>query len=944
MTASSSPAAAFFKSLVLSLDLPVIVMDAELRVLLLNPAAEGITGARTRQAVGQFGGELVGMDRATCEALGFGSGGGATGWKEFVCVPAGSASRLVRARGCTLPWSARRTAVVWILDAPGWHDAGPRLLPSGAPVIIFELDAGGRLVYGAEEFAGLLDRQADVTTGRLFRELLVEEQRGSFDAVWRKAHGGEAVRNSELRLVHGRGAARPFWVSLFPIKDPRGITLGVRGVAGDLSGQKDLAYALEASEERFSVLFRESSDPILILNMEGDILLANPSFERITGVRSDELFSGEKSWSDFVLPADYEALRGELRQCAATHKDGMTEFRARDAGGQVVWFEQSHSILHDEVGQPRGIMAVARNIHRHKQHEFELREQAEDMQRRHDRAQALISRLKLFFAQTSSLADDPQRFLQGVCDILFEMYEPLLVILHLSGEGRVVHRGRPDVLADVGPEALEQLQCGVCGQITETGMPFYSHSLDTAPPPQCAARLGSRSLKTCVGAPLRDSSGRIRGSIIMLDDKTRAFDSLDVEVVTVAALQVAARLRAEEQETVRRGLEEHLRQAQKMEAVGMLAGGIAHDFNNILSSILGFTTYLLARTPPGSNIHRDLGLIEQSAVRAADLTRQLLSFARRRHFAKEPVSFNTVIHDVVAILRRSLPANIQIHMRLAPELPPVLGDRGQLNQVIMNMGINAAEAMSGKVGMLTLSTEHRALDLRERAVLAEAADEKYICVTVSDTGKGIPKEAQARIFDPFFTTKAASGGTGLGLSIVYGIVTNHKGFVHVESEETCGTTFRLYFPACESGDTSPEKAPSGRVLTGTETILVVEDEALVRQMAVEVLKSYGYKVVSASSGEEAVDLFKDVKDRVDLVFLDLVMPGMGGEETFQALRQEKADVKILLTSGFVREDLSERLVAAGALGILYKPAKSDDLLAAVRDALDGRPVTPPPKS
>lgn len=938
MTASSNPAAPFFKSLVSSFDLPVIVMDGDLRVLLLNPAAERITGHRNRKAAGLFGGDLVGMDRATCEALGFGSKGRKTEWREFVCIPAGSSSRLVRARGCVMPWGARRTAVVWILEAPGWHDAGPRLLPSGAPVILFELDTGGRIVYGAEEFAGLLDRQADSTTGRPLRDLLVEEQKSSFDVVWRKVHGGEAVRNSELRLAHSRGAARPFWVSFFPIKDPRGVTLGVRGVAGDLSGQKDLAYALEASEERFSVLFRESSDPILILNMDGDILLVNPSFERITGVRSDELFSGEKSWADFVLPADYEALRRDLRQCAATQKDGMSEFRARDAGGQVVWFEQSHSMLHDENGQPRGIMAVARNIHRHKQHEFELREQAEDMQRRHDRAQALISRLKLFFAQTSSLAHDPQRFLQGVCDILFEMYEPLLVLLHLTGESPVIYHARPEVLAEIGPESLAGLSCGVCGQIMDTGMPFYSHALDTTPPPNCTARLGSRALKTCVGAPLRDSSGRVRGSIVMLDDKTRAFDSLDVEVVTVAALQVAARLRAEEQEIVRRGLEEHLRQAQKMEAVGMLAGGIAHDFNNILSSILGFTTYLLARTPPGSNIHRDLGLIEQSAVRAADLTRQLLSFARRRHFAKEPVSFNTVINDVVAILRRSLPANVQIHTRLAPDLPPVLGDRGQLNQVIMNMGINAAEAMAGKIGTLALTTEHRALELREKAVLAEATGAQYVCVTVSDTGKGIPKEDQARIFDPFFTTKAASGGTGLGLSIVYGIVTNHKGFVHVESEENRGTTFRLYFPACEVGG-APEESPApGRVLTGTETVLVVEDESMVRQMAVEVLKSYGYKVVSASSGEEAVELFKGIRDRVDLVFLDLVMPGLGGEETFQALRRENPAVKVLLTSGFVREDLSERLIAAGALGILYKPAKSDDLLGAVRDALDGRPI------
>ena len=802
------------------------------------------------------------------------------------------------------------------------------------PALVFELNAEGRLVYGSEQLGQVLEGEGGDLEGQPFQWALAKDQRPAFDALWSKVRAGETVRDAEFRLRPVQGLSRPVWISLFPLRDPP----GARGIMGDLSGQKDLAYALEAAEERFSVLFRESSDPIFILSMEGEILLVNPSFEQLTGVRSDELFSGKKGWEDFVLAEDVAALRRALRECARSQQDGTAEYRLRTAGGGTAWFEQSHSILHDEYNRPRGIMAVARNIHRHKQHEVELREQAEGLQRRHDRAQELIARLKHFFTQTGVLAAERENFLRGVCDVLYEMYKPVLVTLSLA-EGESFYRVRPDVLEAVGDKAIESLRCGVCGQIADSGMPFYTNTLQDKPPAGCGARLKGVALKVCLGAPLRDATGRIRGSLVLLDDQVRAFDNLDVELVTVAALQAAARLRAEEQDQLQEELEEHLRQAQKMEAVGMLAGGIAHDFNNILSSILGFTSYLIAKSDPGSTLRRDLGLIEQSAVRAADLTRQLLAFARRRHFAKEPVSFNTVIEDVLGILKRSLPANIAIRTQLASDLPRVMGDPGQINQVIMNLCLNAAEAMSGTGGALSLATEHRPLNEHERTVFAAQAPdtppaERYVCISVADTGIGIRPEDQARIFDPFYTTKSARGGTGLGLSIVYGIVSNHQGHIHLESAAGKGTIFRLYFPACDAldekrADTGPVPVPGG-----TETVLVVDDEPLVRQMETEVLKSFGYKVLSVSSGEQAVELVRELDGRVNLVLLDLVMPGMDGRQTFDALREIAPNLPVLLTSGFVREEMSDQLLSLGALGIIHKPCKSDALALAVRRALD----------
>ncbi len=700
-----------------------------------------------------------------------------------------------------------------------------------------------------------------------------------------------------------------------------------------------MAYALEAAEERFNVLLRESSDPILILSMKGDILLANPSFEQMTGITSSQLFEGSRGWADFAHESDLPAVLESLKRCEAEEKDNLAEFRIKTSTGNLIWFEQSHSILHDENGRARGIMAVARDVNRRKQQVVELREKAEDMLRRHQRARELIARLKLFFEKTAALPQDFDGFLNGVCDILFEMYRPLMVVLTLASTRRCFVRAQSGVPREIIENPLEKLPCAICEQVIQTGMPYYGYNLDEGQTCKCLDTIGALKLKTCLSAPLIDVKSKNQGSITLLDTESRSFGSLDVELVTVAALQVASRLRAEEQESIQHELEDHLRQSQKMEAVGMLAGGIAHDFNNILSGILGFTSYLLSKTAAGTDLYRDLNMIDQSATRAADLTRQLLSFARRRHFAKEPISLNTIIEGVVGILKHSIAKNVTIEKNLDSNLPMILGDPGQVNQVVMNLCLNAAEAMSGKNGKLTITTEHRHLTSREEAVLVAVKNKtaEYVCLTVQDIGKGMSPDVLAHVFDPFFTTKSDRGGTGLGLSIVYGIVSNHQGDISVESVEGEGTTIRVYFPAHET-KTAPKMRAHGRKLDGTETILIVDDEQIVRQMVVAVLKRHGYKVISAASGEEGIEYFKGLLGRIDLVLLDLVMPGMGGEATFEALRELDQKAKVLLTSGFVQENVGERLIKRGAKGMVYKPYKSEQLLGAIRDILDKKPA------
>ncbi len=694
--------------------------------------------------------------------------------------------------------------------------------------------------------------------------------------------------------------------------------------------QDGLAYALEAAEQRFNVLFRESSDPVLILGANGDILSANAGFERYTGLDAARWFSEEKSWADCVHKDDLPLLHRSLQGCVEQGITELVELRLLSNEEFYQWFELSLSPLHDDTQQVRGIVCVARNINRRKELETQLREEAHSMQKHHKRAQLLIAKLKHFFGRVSALPSDIDGYMHGVCETLNDMYRPTAVSIHVATEPPreyVAGTAELDHAGFVLPQS-------VADAVTTSGIPVYCNALNLTDPYRDDGAIRQQHFITCLAAPLRDSTGTIRGSLCMLDTDKQYYDNVDVELITVAALHVAARLRAEEQEVVNRELADHLRQAQKMEAVGLLAGGVAHDFNNILSGILGFSSYLLSKVDEEGPLHRDLKLIEQSAVRAADLTRQLLSFARRKHFAKQAVSLNHVIQEVLALIRRSVGREITIQENLEQELPLIHGDPGQLNQVMMNLCLNAAEAMPKESeSLLHIATECRPLTPRERIILGEDIDDDFACVTIADNGIGMSEELQEHIYEPFYTTRAESGGTGLGLSIVYGIVTNHGGHLIVDSEEGHGSVFTLYFPTYPGEvETTEEAGPE--TLTGTETILVIDDESVVRQMVTAVLKGHGYQVISAESGRLGVQHLDELRGRVDLVLLDIIMPEMDGEATFKALRHIDPEIPVLLTSGYVQEEKRKRLMEAGALGLVHKPYKSEHLLRQLRQALN----------
>ncbi len=393
--------------------------------------------------------------------------------------------------------------------------------------------------------------------------------------------------------------------------------------------------------------------------------------------------------------------------------------------------------------------------------------------------------------------------------------------------------------------------------------------------------------------------------------------------------------------TDRRQLEEQLRQAQKMDAVGRLAGGVAHDFNNLLMVINGYTEVLLEQLEKGSAMHHKVQSIQQAADRAATLTRQLLAFSRKQLLELKVVDVNTVIGDMERLLRPLIGENIELVTRLSTQTGHTRADAGQLEQVIMNLVVNAKDAMPDG-GKLTLQSSD--VTVRQDSEHRFIQPGRYAVISVADTGHGMDKETQSRIFEPFFTTKEKGKGTGLGLSTVYGIVKQSNGYVFALSTPGAGTTFYVYLPRVEDSaeELSPAKSQPAEA-GGCETVLLVEDEESVRELVRLTLVSRGYKVLEAEHGESGLRIAEAFKDPIDILITDVVMPGIGGRELAKKLLLLRPGISVLYLSGYTEDTV----ITQGALGprtaFLQKPFTLQNLAKKVREVLRSRP-TPAPDS
>ena len=405
-------------------------------------------------------------------------------------------------------------------------------------------------------------------------------------------------------------------------------------------------------------------------------------------------------------------------------------------------------------------------------------------------------------------------------------------------------------------------------------------------------------------SPVKDDSGKITNFVAVKRDVTREIS-----------------------------LQKQLLQAQKMEAIGTLAGGIAHDFNNILQVALGYSELLLTGKSGKDPDYSDLQKIYHAAHSGAELVRNLLTFSRKVEPKPVPMDLNNQVRNVAKLLGRTIPRMIDIQLELAENLKRTNSDPGQIEQIIMNLAVNAKDAM-GESGSLMMRTENVSLDEEYCLFNAEAKPGDYVLLSVSDTGHGMERETLQHIFEPFYTTKELGRGTGLGLAMVYGIVKQHNGYIICESEVGRGTTFKIFLPAIAEVS-EPDVASSGEMTAfGTETVLLVDDEEFVRELGARILSKAGYKVLTATNGREGADLFERERTRISLVILDLIMPEIGGAECLKELRTIDPHLKVIIASGLSTDLSKKESIEMGARGYVSKPFRMKELLRQVRKALD----------
>jgi two-component system, cell cycle sensor histidine kinase and response regulator CckA len=384
--------------------------------------------------------------------------------------------------------------------------------------------------------------------------------------------------------------------------------------------------------------------------------------------------------------------------------------------------------------------------------------------------------------------------------------------------------------------------------------------------------------------------------------------------------------------TERRMLEEQYQQAQRMEAIGRLAGGVAHDFNNVLTAILGYCELLLTDFDPVDPRRADIEEIQKAGLRAAGLTRQLLTFSRKQIIEPTQLDLNAIVADIRPMIARLIGEDVEIVLRLGPELAAVKADRGQLEQILMNLAVNARDAMP-KGGILTIETANVQLDEYCTSMHFPVRPGAFVVVTVSDTGTGMTPDVAARAFEPFFTTKEVGKGTGLGLATVHGIVTGSGGTVSLHSEVGRGTSVKVYFPRVEAAERVAEAAPVARPRAGAETVLVVEDADGLRELTKRLLERQGYTVLTAANAIEAVQQFER-NASIDAILTDVVMPGASGPELTDALVKRRPALKVIYMSGYTEDAIVHHGVLKPGIAFLHKPFTSAALGRKIRETLE----------
>ncbi|MFA6147716.1 MAG: PAS domain S-box protein [bacterium] len=700
--------------------------------------------------------------------------------------------------------------------------------------------------------------------------------------------------------IFGTATAALFLLSLVAMKRTREEQDAVRH-------WRDLATRLEKSGEELRITTQRlqlatSSGRLGVwdLDVTRNIMTWDDRVFELFGVSRDAFSGGIEAWKNSLHPDDRETAVAEFQAALRGEKEYDTDYRVVRPDGSVIHVKANGIVIRDADGNAVRMIGINKNITRRKRTEEELEEYRLGLEALvEQRAEALLAANR----QLQQVSAYNRRLIETSLDPL--------VTLDASGKITDVNRAMEKV---TGYPRDHLIGKGFFDYLTdpERGWTGFERVLREGTVHDFALDILHRD--GTVTSVLYNAS-------VILDD------SGEVLGVFAAARDITERQRAEEQ----------VRHAQKLESLGVLAGGIAHDFNNLLMAIMGYTDLALSELPPVSPVRGHLEEVEKASHRAADLCRQMLAYSGKGRFVIESLDLGEVVKEMADMLAMSISKKAILEYRISPDLPRVEADASQIRQVVMNLIINASEAIGDNPGVISVTVGTMDCDcayLRETGGGDELPEGRYVFLEVADTGSGMGRETQKKIFDPFFTTKFT--GRGLGLAAVLGIVRGHRGAIKVYSEAGKGSTFKVLLPAAGKAamPVVDLQSPEER-WKGTGTVLLVDDDAMVRRVGVGMLESLGFHVVTAADGREAVEIFRSRMDEIRCVVLDLKMPRMDGEEAFREIRRLHPGARVVLSSGYNEQYAMKRFAGEGLSGFLQKPYNIEILAATLRKVIEG---------
>lgn len=749
-----------------------------------------------------------------------------------------------------------------------------RSLSENAPDIIYTLALDGSFTYVNPAAKKILGYEPQEMFNRYFIHFAREADKKFYINLFKRIRDDrDIISEIDGVLLRKDGSERFVSMGGAPNFDSGGGVIGIVGTLKDVTDRKRADEALRDSEEKFRTITATARDAIIMINNKGQIAYWNPAAEEMFGYTKEELDG--KILHTVLAPVhyhdEYEQGFDEFIKTGGGDAIGKTiDLKGQRKNGSVFPVELSISAI--QMERQWWAVGIARDVTDRKQAEEALFKEKERFQ---------------IFTEASPL---------GIALLGKEG-----VIKYLNPQFSKIFGYNIDDIPHISEwfnRAYPDRQCKE--DITTT---WKNHMED-----------GSNDLHPRTHA-VRCKDG---------SDKMVQFRSVMLETEEWMILC--------EDITKTRQLENQLQHAQKMEAIGTLAGGIAHDFNNLLMGILGYSSLMLLEVDIGHPFHEKLKMIETQVKSGAELTRQLLGFARGGKYEVKPTDMNEILEKTSTMFGRTR-KEIKIHTKYHADLWAVEVDRGQIDQVLLNFYLNAWQAMPGG-GDLFIETRNVHLDANHSKTFG-VKQGRYVMFSITDTGIGMDVNTQERIFEPFFTTKDMGRGTGLGLASVYGIVKSHNGHINVQSVKNQGTTFSVYLPASEI-EAERQTMTGETTIRGSELILIVDDEETIIEISRKILESLGYRVVTARGGEEATSIYREQMDEIDLVILDMIMPDISGRETYDVLKTINPHIKVLLSSGYSLSGQAQEIINRGCQGFIQKPFTVTALSQKIRDVLNDK--------